>query len=209
MANRSEAKPDGTDQRLHDLIAEFHEKADRGESVDRDRFVAEHPEFREQLIQYFDKVATTTNLNPSEGTVIASESRSGEFTATMIEGSQSGNNARLSNDAPRTQFGRYRILKELGRGAMGAVYLAHDEQLDREIALKIPQFGQDLNPNLLERFYREARAAAALRHPGICPVYDVGEIDGQHYITMAFIKGRPLRDFTKQRRRRASGRSFV
>ena len=80
---------------------------------------------------------------------------------------------------------------------MGAVYLAHDEQLDREIALKIPQFGQDMNPDLLERFYREARAAAALRHPGICPVYDVGEIDGQHYITMAFIKGRPLRDFTK------------
>ena len=79
----------------------------------------------------------------------------------------------------------------------GAVYLAHDEQLDREIALKIPQFGQDMDPGLLERFYREARAAAALRHPEICPVFDVGEIDGQHYITMAFIKGRPLRDFTK------------
>jgi serine/threonine protein kinase len=197
MANRSEGKPEGTDQRLHDLIADFHERATRGEAVDSTQFVAQHPEFREQLSRYFDKVATTTNLNPTEGTVFAAESRSGDFAETMVEGSHAGDKARLSHDAPRTQFGRYRILKELGRGAMGAVYLAHDEQLDREIALKIPQFGQDLNPDLLERFYREARAAAALRHPGICPVYDVGEIDGQHYITMAFIKGRPLRDFTK------------
>ena len=197
MANRSEGNPGETDQRLHDLIAEFHEKANRGEAVDRTQFVAQHPEFREELNQYFDQVATNTNPNPAEGTVVAAGSRSGNFDETMIEGSHAGDHARLSKDAPRTQFGRYRILNELGRGAMGAVYLAHDEQLDREIALKIPQFGQDLNPDLLERFYREARAAAALRHPGICPVYDVGEIDGQHYITMAFIKGRPLRDFTK------------
>ena len=99
------------------------------------------------------------------------------------------------------RFGRYRIVKELGRGAMGAVYLAHDEQLDLEVALKIPQFGGDVNSGMLERFYREARAAAALRHSGICPVFDVGEIDGQHYITMAYIKGRALRDFTKSSKR--------
>ena len=100
------------------------------------------------------------------------------------------------SDPPPEQFGRYRILKELGRGAMGAVYLAHDEQLDREVALKIPQFRKGTGLELLARFQREARAAAQLRHPGICPVFDVGELDGQHYITMAFIKGRPLNDVT-------------
>ncbi len=197
MASRAEGNAGEADQQLRDLIADFHARADRGETVDQTQFVAQHPEFREQLTEYFDEVATSTNLSPAEGTVVAAGSRSGNFDETMIEGSHAGDNARLNSNAPRTQFGRYRILNELGRGAMGAVYLAHDEQLDREIALKIPQFGQDLNPDLLERFYREARAAAALRHPGICPVYDVGEIDGQHYITMAFIKGRPLRDFTK------------
>ncbi len=123
----------------------------------------------------------------------------------MIEDSASvaDNNAEISADAPPTQFGRYKILSELGRGAMGAVYLAQDEQLDRKVALKIPQFGGALNKGLLERFYREARAAGNLRHPGICPVYDVGEIDGQHFITMAFIEGRPLRDFSKSSKRQA------
>ena len=100
-------------------------------------------------------------------------------------------------------FGRYAIQKVLGQGAMGAVYLAKDTQLDRDVALKIPKFGEDKgvdSEEMLERFYREARAAATLRSPNICPVYDVGEIDGQHYITMAYIEGRPLRDFTKSKK---------
>jgi serine/threonine protein kinase len=98
------------------------------------------------------------------------------------------------------QFGRYRIKTVLGQGAMGAVYLAHDTQLDRQVALKIPKFTDDPNGDLLERFYREARAAATLRSPNICPVFDVGEINGQHYITMAFIEGRPLKDFTQSKK---------
>ena len=63
------------------------------------------------------------------------------------------------------------------------------------MALKVPKFSADTDPLLLERFYREARAAAALRHANICPVFDVGDINGQHYISMAYIEGRPLSDF--------------
>lgn len=100
----------------------------------------------------------------------------------------------------RKTFGRYRLLKELGRGGMGVVYLAHDEQLDRKVALKIPTFRESVRDEMLTRFYREARAAAALRDPGICPVYDVGEIDGQTFIAMAFIEGRPLRDYTQRKK---------
>jgi Leucine-rich repeat (LRR) protein/predicted Ser/Thr protein kinase len=74
---------------------------------------------------------------------------------------------------------------------MGTVYKAHDTQLDRTVAIKIPKFGSS-ESTLMERFYREARAAATLSHPGICPVYDVGEIDGTHYISMGFIDGKPL-----------------
>ncbi len=95
------------------------------------------------------------------------------------------------------QFGRYTIRKELGQGAMGAVYLAHDTELGRDVALKIPKFTGADAAALLERFRREARAAALLRHANLCPVYDVGQLDGQHYITMAFIRGRPLRDFIR------------
>lgn len=98
---------------------------------------------------------------------------------------------------PGTQFGRYQILKELGQGEMGAVFLAHDQQLERQVALKVPSFSANPDPTLLARFYREARAAARLQHTGICPVYDVGEIEGRHYISMAFLAGTPLRNFLK------------
>jgi predicted Ser/Thr protein kinase len=90
------------------------------------------------------------------------------------------------------QFGRYRILRKLGQGGMGSVYLAHDTQLDRRLALKVPLFTAADGPEALERFYREARSAATLSHPNICPVYDVGTIDGIHFVTMAYIEGKPL-----------------
>jgi serine/threonine protein kinase len=95
---------------------------------------------------------------------------------------------------PVTRIGRYRIEKQIGKGGMGAVYLAHDEELDRRVALKVPRFeapGSDVK----ERFYREARAAAAVEHPNICPIYDVGEHDGVAYLTMAFIEGKPLSEY--------------
>jgi serine/threonine protein kinase len=92
--------------------------------------------------------------------------------------------------APSESFGRYQIVRLLGQGAMGAVYLAYDPQLQRHVALKTPFLGH--NPITIERFYREARAAAQLRSAYICTVYDVGQIAGIYYLTMAFIDGQPL-----------------
>lgn len=100
-----------------------------------------------------------------------------------------------SADVARTELGRYRIESLLGRGGMGSVYLAHDSQLDRKVALKVPKFESNANPRLVERFYREARSAANLSHPNLCPVFDVGEVDGTHYIAMALIKGQPLSSY--------------
>lgn len=103
------------------------------------------------------------------------------------------------SNAPETpvpsQFGRYKIEKELGKGAMGVVYLAVDTQLHRKVALKIPKKSILEEPEALERFYREARTTATLRHNNICPVYDVGAIDGTHYLTMAYIPGKPVNSF--------------
>src|SRR5262245_40293932 len=73
-------------------------------------------------------------------------------------------------------FGRYELRKLLGKGGMGAVFLAQDLQLDRLVALKIPNLTQAGRAASRERFLREARAAAALFHPNLCPVYDVGEV---------------------------------
>lgn len=102
------------------------------------------------------------------------------------------------NSIPK-QFGRYHIERALGQGGMGAVYLAHDAQLDRKVAIKTPKFTEKSSPVLIQRFYREARSAATLLHPNICPVYDVGEINGIHYISMAYIEGRPLSDSMKSK----------
>jgi predicted Ser/Thr protein kinase len=89
-------------------------------------------------------------------------------------------------------LGRYRIVRELGRGAMGTVYLAHDSQLDRLVALKVPRFSDADGPEVRQRFLREARAAATIEHPNVCPVYDVGEVGGTPYLTMAYLPGEPL-----------------
>jgi serine/threonine protein kinase len=96
--------------------------------------------------------------------------------------------------APDTMVGAYQIVRELGRGGMGRVYLATDARLGRRVALKAlpPHLVSD--PRQRERLRREARAAAALTHPGICTVYALEEIDGQIYIASEYVDGRTLRD---------------
>jgi serine/threonine protein kinase len=89
-------------------------------------------------------------------------------------------------------FGRYAIDRLLGQGSMGAVFLAYDEHLQRQVALKIPLFRGDAAGPWKVRFLREARAVANLRHPNICPVFDAGETQGILYLTMAYIEGSPL-----------------
>ncbi len=95
------------------------------------------------------------------------------------------------NELPRT-FGRYILLRLLGRGGMGTVYLAQDPMLARHVALKMPNSDILRSPNALERFLREARSAARLNHRNICQVFDVGSFEEQHFLTMAYIEGEPL-----------------
>ncbi|MBI5365917.1 MAG: protein kinase [Planctomycetes bacterium] len=89
-------------------------------------------------------------------------------------------------------FGRYRLLAELGRGGMGVVWKAWDTDLQRIVALKQISAEGALAPAQIERFLREARLAAKLRHPHIIPVHDVGVHEGQPYFTAEFIEGAPL-----------------
>lgn len=105
-------------------------------------------------------------------------------------------------------FGRYELRSLLGRGGMGAVYLAYDPTLDRMVALKIPRpFAEEIHA-WRDRFLAEARSAAVVQHPNICPVHEVGEIDGQPYLTMPFLEGETLAARLKQVGRLSVNESF-
>ena len=98
-----------------------------------------------------------------------------------------------SGAAPQ-QIGRFVVRGKLGAGAFGIVYRAYDPQLDREVALKVPNAGTLDSPKRVERFLREAKAAAGLRHPHIVPVFDAGQDGGRYFIASAFIAGKKLAD---------------
>ncbi len=86
----------------------------------------------------------------------------------------------------------YLISEQIGAGGMGVVYRAHDQKLKRDVALKVllPQAVAD--ESALSRFKREALALSRLNHPNICTIYDIGKADGQTYIVMEYVDGRPL-----------------
>src|SRR5438552_14557325 len=92
-----------------------------------------------------------------------------------------------------TRLGRYEIRSRLGVGGMGEVYLAQDTKLDRKVALKILPAEVASNQDRMSRFVREAKAAAASNHPNIAHIYEIDEVDGQHFIAMEFIDGETLR----------------
>jgi serine/threonine-protein kinase len=103
----------------------------------------------------------------------------------------------------RGQLGDFRIVRQIGRGGMGTVYEAMQERLGRRVALKVLPRAFALDPELVERFRREARATASIHHPSIVPIYEVGEAEGVHYYAMEFIEGPSLDLVITQARERA------
>src|SRR6266699_1858160 len=95
---------------------------------------------------------------------------------------------------PGTYLGRYEIRSKLGEGGMGEVYLAQDTKLDRKVALKILPAELAENRDRMRRFTQEAKAAAALNHPNIAHIYEIGESDGTNFIAMEFVDGETLRE---------------
>src|SRR5271155_5576893 len=95
-------------------------------------------------------------------------------------------------DTPRIYSGRYELTHLIARGGMAQVYRAMDRQLERPVALKVLFPELSVDRTFVERFRREAQAAANLSHPNIVPVFDWGEDDGSYFIVMEYVEGRPL-----------------
>ena len=91
-----------------------------------------------------------------------------------------------------SEIGHYRVVRLLGKGGMGEVYLVDDTRLQRQVALKILDPAVAADPDRRERFSREARAAAALNHPHIVTIHSVEEADGRVFLTLEYIDGRTL-----------------
>ena len=106
-----------------------------------------------------------------------------------------------------TKLGRYEIRSKIGAGGMGEVYLAQDTKLDRKVALKILPADLAANQDRMRRFVQEAKAAAALNHPNIAHIYEIGEADGINFIAMEYVEGQTLRE--KIRRERTELRKLL
>jgi serine/threonine protein kinase len=154
------------------------------------KFVMEDPE---------DRLVETGEFSPADtGLPLDKEPRSADAVETARLANVDSVTDSVQGRLVPQQIGRYQIKGQLGQGSMGAVYLAFDSQLHRDVALKVPKFSGADGTGSIERFYREARLAATLSHLSICPVYDIGEADGTRYIAMAYIEGRPLTDYIRR-----------
>jgi serine/threonine protein kinase/WD40 repeat protein/tetratricopeptide (TPR) repeat protein len=152
---------------IDELAEEFAERFRRGERPPLSEYIRRHPELEEEIREVFPALVMMEQLKPAT---------SDEVPAV------SGENLPAS-------IGDYRLLREIGRGGMGIVYEAEQVSLGRHVALKVFPTTGLTNPTYLERFRREAKAAARLHHTNIVPVFGVGESGGIHYYAMQFIHG--------------------
>lgn len=153
------------------LAEEFTERWRAGERPAIEDYCRAHPELATEIRSLFPALLAMEKVKPSSG-------------------SASGSGASLPPALER--LGDYRLIREVGRGGMGIVYEAVQESLDRRVALKILPETMVLSAKRLERFRREAQAAARLHHSNVVPVFGVGEDGGFHYIVMQYIDGDSL-----------------
>lgn len=189
MADSSKNQDPQKQRKLLGLLSQLKARRESGQSVDPEAMLRAFPELATELKAYFKALEEGRSTDDA-----FASTRLGNPDVASSHETFGGSNRQsdTSSEFAARMFGRYRLLRPLGEGAMGSVFLALDTTLDRQVALKMPKPSATDAAEFLTRFTREARAAAGLKHPSICSVYDAGEVDGTAFITMDFIDGVPL-----------------
>jgi WD40 repeat protein/tRNA A-37 threonylcarbamoyl transferase component Bud32 len=161
---------------LDDIIANYLAAAQVGQAPNQQDWIMRYPAFARELSEFFTNQDRFQRVAGPVRAVIADVRATG----------------------PKVRYlGDYELLEEIARGGMGVVYRARQVSLNRVVALKMILTGQLASPQDVQRFLREAEAAANLDHPHIVPIYEVGEHEGQHYFSMKLIEGRSLAERSK------------
>jgi serine/threonine protein kinase/WD40 repeat protein len=173
-----------------DVVAEsFLEHCRRGAHPSPEEYAQRHPELADRIRALFPTLLAMEEVYPVPGLSRAV--------------------ARPSPGPAPERLGEYRIVREVGRGGMGVVYEAVQEPLGRRVALKVLPFHAVADPIQIERFRREARAAARLHHTNIVPVFGVGEHEGTHFYAMQFIQGQGLEAVLHEVQRLRGGKAVT
>ncbi len=191
MSDPSLEDPAGEERRLDEVIADYLAAVQSGHRPDRQAILLKYPELAGPLKDFFadeesfERLAAPLRIDPSGGI---------ERGTLPIDESTEGFVPSSAADVPPhlSRFGDYELIREIARGGMGVVYLARQISLNRQVALKMILAGRLASPADVERFHREAEAAARLDHPNIVPIFEVGEQDGHHYFSMRLVEGGDL-----------------
>lgn len=188
---------------LEQVLAGLVQRMERGEPVDADEILLKHPHIASELGEFIEChsqfIATAekvrgqlSDLETINSTDSTGYGREDSLAATLTRSATQGTDSTQSN-LPRI-FGDYEIIEEIDRGGMGIVFKARHLFIDRIVALKVIRSGEFADELEVQRFRSEAEAAAALAHPGIVPIYDVGTCNDLAYYTMPYIEGQSLEE---------------
>jgi WD40 repeat protein/tRNA A-37 threonylcarbamoyl transferase component Bud32 len=156
-----------------EVLAEYLRAIESGGNPSRDDLLARYPELASELREFF-----------------ANHDRMGRLARPLREPTAVAR-SRVPGEKIR-YFGDYEVLEEIGHGGMGVIYKARQVSLNRVVALKMILAGRLANEQEIQRFHSEAEAAAKLEHPGIVPIFEIGQHAGQHYFSMGFVDGESL-----------------
>jgi serine/threonine protein kinase len=182
---------DAAEKQLDALMESFLDRCRRGERPSLSEYARQNPALAAKIREVFPAIELLGN--------VPDDAWAGDESPQRAP-------AGAPHDGPELRrLGEYRLLREIGRGGMGVVFEAEQESLHRRVALKVLPFQALMDQRCLERFRREAQAAAGLQHPNIVPVYGMGDERGIHYYVMQFIEGEGLDKVLREVKRLSSG----